>query len=151
MSLKDPTKKMSKSEANPMSRILITDSREEIHDKIKCALTDSIDGITYDPQGRPGVSNLIDIMYHMNEDAASSPEQLAKDLIGEHLSKSALKEKVADTIDNHIHEVRERYAQTMSGPLEELEEVLFSGYTYASASSGHILKKVREVMGLVKR
>lgn len=54
MSLTDPGKKMSKSPPNPKSRILITDSREEIFKKINGSLTDCEDGITYDPATRPG-------------------------------------------------------------------------------------------------
>merc|ERR1711939_634674 len=62
MSLKRPTQKMSKSDADPKSRILITDTREEIHAKVKGAITDSEPGISFDPEKRPGVSNLIEIL-----------------------------------------------------------------------------------------
>ena len=60
-SLKDPTQKMSKSDDDPRSRILLSDSNEAIAAKIRHALTDSVGDISYDPQKRPGVSNLIDI------------------------------------------------------------------------------------------
>ena len=44
----EPTKKMSKSDPKPKSRIMITDSKEQIHAKLKTALTDSIEGVSYD-------------------------------------------------------------------------------------------------------
>merc|ERR1711939_99457 len=76
MSLTDPVKKMSKSDPNPKSRILLTDSNEVIRSKIKSAMTDSFDGISYEPERRPGVSNLLDIYYHSGE-AVEVDDQVA--------------------------------------------------------------------------
>ncbi len=59
--LRDPTKKMSKSSPDENSRIELTDSPDVIRYRIKKALTDSTSAISYDPDGRPGVSNLIAI------------------------------------------------------------------------------------------
>ncbi|CAB0008911.1 unnamed protein product, partial [Nesidiocoris tenuis] len=52
---------MSKSHPDQKSRIEITDSPDEIRSKIKKALTDFTSEVEYDPENRPGVSNLIDI------------------------------------------------------------------------------------------
>ncbi|CAB0006350.1 unnamed protein product [Nesidiocoris tenuis] len=60
-SLKEPGRKMSKSHPDQKSRIEITDSPDEIRSKIKKALTDFTSEVEYDPENRPGVSNLIDI------------------------------------------------------------------------------------------
>ena len=54
MSLKNPNEKMSKSDPNENSRIMLTDSAEQIQSKIKKATMDSIKGISYDPKERPG-------------------------------------------------------------------------------------------------
>ncbi|KAI9661668.1 MAG: Tryptophan--tRNA ligase, mitochondrial [Bathelium mastoideum] len=82
MSLTEPHLKMSKSHANPKSRILITDGCEEIEKKIKGALTDSVSGISYDLVERPGVSNLLDIMFHLQDDnKQASLEELVKDCV----------------------------------------------------------------------
>ncbi|CAG8540629.1 14305_t:CDS:2 [Funneliformis mosseae] len=61
LSLKDPLKKMSKSTPLEYSRINLTDSPENISQKIKRAITDSQEGISYSPDTRPGISNLINI------------------------------------------------------------------------------------------
>jgi tryptophanyl-tRNA synthetase len=61
MSLKDGTKKMSKSDASDASRINMTDSSETIFTKVKKSKTDSIEEITYDQKNRPEVTNLINI------------------------------------------------------------------------------------------
>jgi tryptophanyl-tRNA synthetase len=147
MSLADPTKKMSKSDPKPKSRILITDSREEIHGKLRTALTDSIEGVSYDREGRPGVSNLIDLMYHFDESAAVSPEELAKDL--KDLSMRALKEKVADTIDAGIKDTRERYDELMRGNQKQLVEHAEDGARRAEYMAEETMKRVRRAMGMV--
>lgn len=60
-SLRDPTKKMSKSDPDEKSRILLTDRPEQILEKVKKSLTDFTSAVTYDLATRPGVSNLISI------------------------------------------------------------------------------------------
>ena len=61
MSLQDPTKKMSKSDDNPNSYILIMDPPEVIRKKISRAVTDSIGVVNYTDE-QPGVKNLLDIL-----------------------------------------------------------------------------------------
>lgn len=52
---------MSKSDSDPKSRIELLDRPEEILRKMKKAVTDCTSAVTYDPEARPGVSNLIAI------------------------------------------------------------------------------------------
>jgi tryptophanyl-tRNA synthetase len=112
MSLKEPAKKMSKSDPDLRSRILITDSKDEIYKKINGAKTDSIEGISYDRAQRPGVSNLIDILCYMDESIILSPEEVARDM--QNVSMRALKEKTADSVEKNIGPIRERYNDIMS-------------------------------------
>lgn len=58
-SLRDPTKKMSKSDPDAKSRILMTDAPDQLLEKCKKALTDFTSAVTYDPVERPGVANLL--------------------------------------------------------------------------------------------
>ncbi|KAJ4366978.1 Tryptophan--tRNA ligase, mitochondrial [Neocucurbitaria cava] len=146
MSLTEPTKKMSKSDPKPKSRILITDSREEIHNKLKSALTDSIEGVSYDRDSRPGVSNLVDLIYHFDESLAASPEELAKDLKG--LSMRALKERAADTVDAGIRDIRERYEELMGGNQKALVQHADDGARRAEEIAEATMKRVRSAMGI---
>ena len=57
MSLRNPLQKMSKSDNQELSRINLTDSSDEIRNKVRKAVTDSTGRITYDQTTRPGVSN----------------------------------------------------------------------------------------------
>jgi tryptophanyl-tRNA synthetase len=146
MSLTDPTKKMSKSDSNPKSRILITDSRDDIRHKMKRALTDSIEGVSYDREARPGVSNLVDLLYHFDDSATGSPEDLANDL--KTLSMQALKEKAADTVDVGIRDIRGRYEELMGGDEKRLIEIAEEGTSRAEVIAEETMKRVRSAMGM---
>lgn len=74
--MKDPLKKMSKSDESSKSRIEITDSPDIVVKKIKEALTDMKSQVTYDPKNRPAVSNLIDIH---SISTGSSPAKICED------------------------------------------------------------------------
>ena len=62
MSLADPTAKMSKSDPNEKSRVLILDSPDVVRKKIRSAVTDSDPDIRFDTEAKPGISNLLEIM-----------------------------------------------------------------------------------------
>jgi tryptophanyl-tRNA synthetase len=62
MSLQDPTAKMSKSDPDDSSRILILDDPDTIRKRLKRAVTDSESEVRFDWDKKPGVSNLIEIM-----------------------------------------------------------------------------------------
>lgn len=61
MSLQDPTAKMSKSDPDPTSRILILDDPDTIRRRIKRAVTDSGTEVVHDWEAKPGISNLIEM------------------------------------------------------------------------------------------
>jgi tryptophanyl-tRNA synthetase len=145
MSLNQPTeKKMSKSDLNPRSRILITDSREDIVKKIKAAVTDSEEGVTFDPERRPAIANLANIMYYLDESATQSPAELLQDV----KTKSALKDKMSSLVDKHLEPIRERYHELMdpkkAGQLQAIAE---DGATKAIASAEATMAKVRHAIG----
>ncbi|KAF2106766.1 tryptophanyl-tRNA synthetase [Lophiotrema nucula] len=148
MSLTNPTKKMSKSDADVKSRILITDEKDVIEKKIKSALTDSIEGVAYDRDARPGVSNLIDIMYYMDESVAASPEELARDF--KDVSMRALKERVAEVVDKNIEPVRTTYNDIMAKDERDryLTDEATHGAWKAKSQAGRKMEVVRSIMGL---
>nr|KMM63985.1 tryptophanyl-tRNA synthetase [Coccidioides posadasii RMSCC 3488] len=147
MSLKSPDQKMSKSHADPNSRILLTDEPETIHKKIKVALTDSEPGVTYDPKRRPGVSNLLDILSNFDTNCNLSPTELAK----EHESSSLriLKEHVAKKVADHLAPIRERYAELMTNAVgrEYLDKVAEEGARKAASNADKTMKRVKDAIG----
>lgn len=80
LSLRDPTKKQSKSDASGASRITLRDPPEAIFKKIKKALTDFTGEITYDPMIRPGVSNLINIYSQLKDVSVQQIVEEAKEM-----------------------------------------------------------------------
>lgn len=63
LSLRDPSRKMSKSDPDPNACIYVTDDPKTIMQKVRRAVTDSVQGpITFDPENRPGVSNMVNII-----------------------------------------------------------------------------------------
>ena len=146
MSLVNPTSKMSKSAANPKSRILLTDDEQTIRSKIKAAVTDSIDGITYEPERRPGVSNLLDVLYHCTDGATMESQQvLAEDM--KDISMRSLKEKTADAVEQAIRPIRERYQEVIQDQTA-LDDTAAGGAEKARASASTTLTKVKQAMGL---
>lgn len=138
---------MSKSDPNPKSRILITDSREEIDRKIKSALTDSTEGVSHDPVARPGVSNLVSIMFHLSSEGHASPSELARSC--ENLSMRAFKEAVAESVDAELREIRGRYQEILARDNGRyLQTVAEEGAMKARASAAFTMADVRAAIGL---
>ncbi|KAL5406508.1 hypothetical protein PMIN06_002794 [Paraphaeosphaeria minitans] len=146
MSLQDPTKKMSKSDPDERSRILITDTREQIQAKFKAALTDSTPGISYDRELRPGVSNLLDIMYYMDQSKYESPEAIARDFAD--VSMRALKEEVATAVADHLDPIRERYKEQMARSQDDVNTERWSSGRTVGSLSGLTIQRVKQAMGL---
>lgn len=146
MSLRKPTQKMSKSDPDPKSRILLTDSAEEIRAKVKGAVTDSEEGITYEPARRPGVANLLDVYRFVTRDERT-PEQVAEEV--KSLSKVDLKRMVTEAVVDELAPVRERYLQLMGSGIKEVEEAYEVGLHRARVKADVTMALVREALGLL--
>ena len=144
MSLTDPRKKMSKSDPKPNSRILITDDEQTIHQKFRTALTDSSEDITYDPEKRPGVSNLLDILKYIKDDGMSS-HSLATDF--KTSSLRVLKETVADAVVRQLREARENFLQLRANP-KSLLLAMRQNHLQAGISAAATMSEVRDAVGL---
>ncbi|EXJ63049.1 tryptophanyl-tRNA synthetase [Cladophialophora yegresii CBS 114405] len=146
MSLKRPEHKMSKSDPDPKSRVLITDSPEEIHAKIRGAVTDSEPGISYDPERRPGVSNLVEILKHVTESREPS-EFIAKD--NADVSMRAFKELIADEIIIALRGIRERFQELMADKdAKRLRSEIENGGAKARRKARLTMGDVSQALGL---
>lgn len=154
MSLTDPTKKMSKSDANAASRVLITDSAAEIRKKVMRAVTDSQSGfVSYDTAGRPGVSNLLEILAVLEGPETGgvrrrTPAEVAGDFAGSQHPLKALKERTAEVVVAELRDVRERYMELLGdSDGKELDEIEALGAEKARASAEATMKLVKEAVG----
>lgn len=146
MSLRDPSLKMSKSHPDTRSRILITDTPEEIRLKVKQAITDSQNGISYDPIERPGVSNLLNILSHLDGVGESSQTLAAR---FSNLSLASFKELVADRIIDCFRGFKDNYQELMQDTNSaQLQDIALAGAMKARANAEKTMSDVRAAVGL---
>ncbi|KAK4155199.1 hypothetical protein C8A00DRAFT_42164 [Chaetomidium leptoderma] len=145
MSLANPLQKMSKSDPAPRSRILITDSPEDIQKKINHAVTDSVGTVSYDREQRPGVANLIEILASVDPEGGRTPAQLGEQMQG--CKMAELKQAVTRAVCDELAEVRERYLYFLS-KRETLEDYSAQGVAKARSSAGETMDLVKQAMGL---
>lgn len=140
MSLQDPENKMSKSDPSEKSRILLTDSTDEIIKKIKSAVTDAGTEVLYDRGEKPGISNLLEIFAHFSA-------RPIEDLVAEYGTGGygAFKMAVAEAVAAGIKPIREAY-EGMSH--QEVDLVMSESAERARASANETLDEVRAAVGL---
>ena len=145
MSLRDGTKKMSKSEESNYSRIDLKDTPDEIIKKIKKAKTDSapIPDNEKDLQKRPEALNLLNI--HGEVTGKSLPEVL-KEMSGKDFSH--VKKQLSEALIEEICPIGKKIKQLMEDK-SHLQDVLKKGSEKAAIKSEENLKKVREIIGLI--
>ncbi|KAJ2914195.1 hypothetical protein MD484_g6205, partial [Candolleomyces efflorescens] len=142
LSLRDPSSKMSKSSPDLQSRILLTDSPSQITSKLRSAVTDSMQGVTYDPVNRPGVSNLLTILGAcMNR----SPTELAEEYANK--SNAELKALVIDAVQELFRVPRTEF-ERLRNERGYLTEVAKDGAERAKAISQETIRDVRAFVGL---
>ena len=130
----DGGSKMSKSLGNA---IYLKDSPEETIEKIRIAKTDSESSISFDPQKRPEISNLV-LLYSLVHN--TNPETAVKDLAN--INYSAFKLKLADSMNEYLKSFREKRDEITSKP-NYIKEMLEEGRK-------KILPKAQETLSLVK-
>jgi tryptophanyl-tRNA synthetase len=144
-SLRDGTKKMSKSDASDMSRINLSDSAEVIADKIKRAKTDTgvMPAATAEFEGRAEVQNLVEIFAILS---GSNPQTVLDQFAGQPFSpfKNALAEIVVDKVTPIGSKMTE-----LLGDKAELMRILTRGRDQAAAIANPTLARVKDVMGFV--
>ena len=143
MSLRDGTKKMSKSDPSDASRINLTDSADQISKKIRKAKTDigSVPTSPEDLEGRPDIANLIGIY-------AALSERSEQDIMNEHGGgqfgpfKAALAEVAVESL-RPITELMNRYL----GAPDEIDMILNKAGEAASEIADPIVADVRRIIG----
>jgi len=142
MSLQDPGSKMSKSDENANSYILLLDPPETIMRKFKRAVTDSEAVIRYDVKNKPGVSNLMSIYSSVT---GKTLEQIENEFEGKGYGdfKTAVGEAVVET----LRPIQEEYNKLMESK-DYLQDVMKKGAEAAGRIAGKTLSKVYRKIGL---
>lgn len=124
---------------------MLNDNPEDIQAKLKAALTDSIEGVSFSPAGRPGVSNLLTLMACLDK-RQRSEEQIAEE--SQALSMRAFKGEVARTVIEGIAEIKARYDYYIDTAREQhLQEVAALGNEKARRQAEETMLQVRRAVG----
>ncbi len=139
--LLEPSKKMSKSSENQNGVVYLSDDRDTIMRKFKRAVTDSEACVRYDPENKPGVSNLLSIYSVFT---GTSMEDCQKQFEGRGYGdfKLAVGEAVAD----RLAPIQAEQARLLADKAY-LDSVLKDGAARASAMAGRTLSKVYKKIG----
>lgn len=140
MSLLDPTMKMSKSDKNPKGYISLLDEPKKITKKIKSAVTDSSGEIAYDPENKPGVSNLLSIYSAFSN---RSIDDLVKEYDGK--GYGAFKGDLAECVVSVMEPMQARHAELMQS--SELDDILAEGAKHANEVAGQTLAEIERAIG----
>ncbi len=144
MSLAEPTRKMSKSDTNQNSYILMTDDTDTILRKFKRAVTDSDGVVRYDPAAKPGVSNLMCI-YNVFTGKAMDEIEREFDGVGYGDFKLAVGQAVADA----LAPIQGEYARILADTAY-VDGVLRQGAEGASRLANRMVEKVYRKIGLLQ-
>ncbi len=139
--LKNPDKKMSKSEDNPSGVISLFDTKEEIIKKVKGATTDSDNKVYFDEENKPGISNLLNIASVMT---GRTIEDLTEEF--ENAGYGNFKTYVGEVTSNKIAEIQEKYKELLGSKL--LEDVLNKGLEVTTKLAKEKYELMRERVGL---
>jgi tryptophanyl-tRNA synthetase len=146
MSLRDGSKKMSKSDPSDMSRINLIDDADTIAQKIRKARTDaeplpeSFEGLKERPEAR----NLVNIYAALAE---KSPQEVVEEFAGQNFA--AFKPVLADLAVAHLAPITRRMKALMDDP-GEIDRVLGRGANLAAEIADPIVAQAHDIVGLVR-
>ena len=143
MSLKDGSKKMSKSELSDLSRINLTDEKDQMVNKIKKAKTDSlpIPSTVKELNNRPEAKNLIGIYSSL---ANSTLENSIQDFTGKNFSE--FKDKLSQILIDKIGPISNEIKRLLKDK-SYLDKILDDGCKKADSIASIKIKKIRDIVG----
>ena len=141
MDLLHPDRKMSKSIESPLGTIGVLDEPAQIERKVKKAVTDTGTEVRYDPDKKPGLSNLIALLAVAT---GSTPGEVG----ARYTRYGDLKRDLAEALVEMLRPVRERAAE-LAGDPATVHQVLSAGAERASAIASATYARAAEAMGLL--
>ena len=143
MDLQDPTSKMSGSTSRDKGLILLSDDPARIAKKIRSAVTDTEGEVRYDPEAKPGVSNLLVIHSVLSgREVSDLEEEFAGRGYGD------LKKEVAEVVVEAVTPFKERMAELLDDPAE-LDRILADGAARASEVARATVSRIYDAVGLL--
>lgn len=143
MDLVDPSKKMSKTEENPKGVIGLLDDINVARKKIMSATTDSEMCVRYDPENKPGISNLINIYASLTGNSIKEVEERFKDS-----NYGEFKRSVADIVCEFLTKIQKRYNELVDS--KELDEILKKGANEVRGLAKNKFEVMKKSIGLYR-
>jgi tryptophanyl-tRNA synthetase len=143
MDLQAPTRKMSKSEESPQGTVLVLEDLGAVAKKIKRAVTDTENEVRFDPETKPGVSNLLSILGAATD---RDPEALTAD----YTQYGPLKADAAEAVVELLRPIQARYAE-LAADLGGTAAILAKGAEKAQAVAVPVLGRAQDAIGLLPR
>lgn len=140
-SLRNPLRKMSKSDPDEKSKINLLDSEDEISKKISKAITDCTSKLSFDPENRPGVSNLLSIHSAFT---GSSIENILTEFNS--LDTGKYKKVLAQVIIEKLKPLRCKAEELLTDP-SYIESILMKGREKALAISEPNIQEIMSKVG----
>ncbi|MGH9045720.1 MAG: tryptophan--tRNA ligase [Acidimicrobiales bacterium] len=141
MDLQHPEHKMSKSVDSPLGTVGILDEPADIERKVMRAVTDTDGRVAYDPEKKPGVSNLLELLaVATGADVAAGARRYG--------GYGELKRDVAEAVIALLAPIRERDAE-LRGDLGEVERILVAGAVRAKEVAGPTFERAAKAVGLI--
>lgn len=141
-SLRDPEKKMSKSDDNPKATIFINDKPEDIEMKIMRAKTDFTSQITFQPELRPGISNLV-ILYSLF--TGLTVDQVVSQ--SQELNTEKFKKYLSEIIIESLKPIQSEMNKLLNEN-QFLLQVIQQGNEQANEISSQTINQVYDIVGL---
>ncbi len=143
MSLKDGSKKMSKSELSDLSRINLTDNKDQIINKIKKAKTDPLPmpQDIKELEERLEAKNLLGIYSSLTN---STLENSVKNFAGKNFSE--FKEQLAEELVNKIEPISNEIKKLL-GDKSYLDKILLDGVEKANLIASKKIERIKEIVG----
>ena len=117
------------------------DSEKDIRKKIMGATTDSEMCVRYDPENKPGISNLITIYHELSGLSVKEIEEKFKDA-----NYGTFKTAVADCVVATLNPIRQRYEELINS--EELDKILDAGRDKTLEIAKKKYEELKEIVGL---
>ncbi|MEV4137848.1 tryptophan--tRNA ligase [Dactylosporangium sp. NPDC049742] len=136
--LADPARKMGKTNASTAGVLFLLDPPDVLRRKVMRAVTDAGTEVVYDPEGSPGVANLLDILGALTDRAPASI-----DFQGSGYGR--LKTQVADAVIATLEPIQRRYQELTD---DEIEAVLAKGAEQAAQTADATVRRAKAAIGL---
>ncbi|MGM9878273.1 MAG: tryptophan--tRNA ligase [Bacilli bacterium] len=139
--LQNPSIKMSKSSENKKGVIMLLEDAASIRKKIMSATTDSEMSVHFDPENKPGISNLIHIYSSITN---KTYDEIKDEFKGKNYGE--FKKCVADEVISVVSEIQEKYNKIINS--DEIDKILDEGRDYTRKIAKEKYELLKEKMGL---